>query len=687
MDKRARPLSRADLTSWRVTLPFGLAAAGTVFYLVWVLLGQGAGTAVLAHWIYCGAIAMASVACFARATLAREVRGAWAAFGLGLASWAAGTVYYFDAFDALKTMPYPSWADAGYLAAMPCFFVGVASLIKHRIGHFTASSWLDGAIGALGAAALGTALIAPALVDLTHGDPATVLTNLAYPLGYLMLIGLIAGAVVITGVRGSRPLLLIATGLFLWAGVDMLYLYQLATSSYSPGLIDMLWPLATLFMVAGAYFPLEPRHERPDRSSLLLPGAFTVLAAGLLVWDHSHQAPDAAVYLAGATIIAAVVRLAFSYRENANLAQALRREVMTDALTGLGNRRALLAELEDVTQAVGDSRTYLFATFDLDGFKAYNDTFGHPAGDALLHRLGNGLDASLGGRGRAYRLGGDEFCVLINSSSEREASGPLACARAALQAEGEGFSISASAGMVIIPTETRSATAAMHIADNRMYADKAGRPGRADRHTLGFLKGIVERGEPLLADHQGNVERLAQQVAREFDLDSEGIDIVIRAAELHDIGKIAIPREILDKPGRLDPAEWELMKKHTVIGQRILNLSPAMAPVGQAVRSSHERWDGAGYPDGLAGALIPLAARIVFVCDAFDAMRSVRPYSEPMSVEDAVDELRSNAGTQFDADVVDVFCDLVTDAALDAFADRPGTTTDTELDHAGRGSG
>ena len=133
--------------------------------------------------------------------------------------------------------------------------------------------------------------------------------------------------------------------------------------------------------------------------------------------------------------------------------------------------------------------------------------------------------------------------------------------------------------------------------------------------------------EPELTDHHEDVSRLAVAVGRELEFDAEEIDVLRRAAEFHDIGKIAIPDEILNKPGPLDEAEWELMRKHTLVGERIIGTFPSMAPVARLVRSSHERWDGKGYPDGRGGDEIPLGARVITVCDAFDAMRSERPYT------------------------------------------------------------
>jgi HD-GYP domain-containing protein (c-di-GMP phosphodiesterase class II) len=162
------------------------------------------------------------------------------------------------------------------------------------------------------------------------------------------------------------------------------------------------------------------------------------------------------------------------------------------------------------------------------------------------------------------------------------------------------------------------------------------------------------------------VADLAIRVGRKLGLDAEQLDETARAGELHDIGKMAIPDEILNKPARLTEAEYEFMKKHTVIGERMLAAAPALAGVARIIRSSHERWDGQGYPDGLAGEAIPLAARIVAVCDSFDAMTTQRPYNTPRTIEGGLAELRRCAGFQFDPRVVDAFCEAVVESGAGA---------------------
>jgi diguanylate cyclase (GGDEF)-like protein len=345
--------------------------------------------------------------------------------------------------------------------------------------------------------------------------------------------------------------------------------------------------------------------------------------------------------------------------ENRSLAVSATREARTDALTGLGNRRALADHLAAESPRRSGSSELALALFDLDGFKQYNDTFGHPAGDSLLARLGERLRLAIGESGSAYRMGGDEFCLLARiGPAEGEAL--VQRGATALQEVGEGFRIECSYGLALMPAEARSAEEALQLADRRLYEDKSG-CSSAGRQSADVLLEVMNERSPELREHIRGVAEQAGATAGRLGMAGHEISRVALAAELHDIGKAAIPDSILDKPDRLDENEARFMHSHTVIGERIVLAAPSLAALGDLVRSSHERFDGGGYPDGLRGPEIPRGAAIIAVCDAFDAMVGGRPYRGAIGVGEAVDELRRCSGTQFEPAVVDAFLGVLSD--------------------------
>jgi HD-GYP domain-containing protein (c-di-GMP phosphodiesterase class II) len=192
----------------------------------------------------------------------------------------------------------------------------------------------------------------------------------------------------------------------------------------------------------------------------------------------------------------------------------------------------------------------------------------------------------------------------------------------------------------------------------------------AYRGTALVLGDVVEADDGYTGEHCRDVVELALGVGRRFRLPADRMRNLEFAALLHDVGKVAIPNEIINKPGALEPHEWAVVRRHTIEGQRMLDrVGGFMREVGLIVRSHHERWDGAGYPDGLAGPSIPLEARIIACCDTWNAMTTTRSYRAALPVHVAVREIRANAGTQFDADVVDaVLAVVVTDVPV---ADAP----------------
>jgi diguanylate cyclase (GGDEF)-like protein/PAS domain S-box-containing protein len=333
--------------------------------------------------------------------------------------------------------------------------------------------------------------------------------------------------------------------------------------------------------------------------------------------------------------------------------EALLEQALHDPLTGLANRRKLYLEIED---RLASATPFALAIFDLDGFKVYNDTFGHPAGDALLARLGNRLVAALAGTGTAYRMGGDEFCVV---SDVEHAAAMIEDARAALSEQGEAFTIGCSGGAAHVPAEASTLEQALQLADERLYTDKRGtRLAESIQVRDALLQLVVEQSTEL-ATHATSVADLAAATAARLGLSTEEIQRTRIAAALHDIGKAAIPASILEKPGPLDEDEWEFIRRHTLIGERIVAAAPALAHIAPVIRSSHERLDGRGYPDGLRADDIPLGARIVAVVDAFDAMITRQPYKPAVSPSEALAELRRCAGPQFDPVVVEVFASVI----------------------------
>jgi diguanylate cyclase (GGDEF)-like protein/PAS domain S-box-containing protein len=352
--------------------------------------------------------------------------------------------------------------------------------------------------------------------------------------------------------------------------------------------------------------------------------------------------------------------------------EQLVRQALQDELTGLGNRRMLLADLDELFRDPGQRNEQLLL-FDLDGFKAYNDTFGHPAGDALLRLLAQRLDRTVQGRGRAYRMGGDEFCVLAPVGPKGPAH-LVQAAVAALTERGDGFTVTASHGSVLLPEEATSSAEALGEADRRMYARKTtSRDFAAQDQITRILVTVLDERSATLRAHLDAVARLGEAVGSKLGMSSAELTTLRQAASLHDIGKIAIPEAILNKAGPLSAEEWELVRQHTLVGERIASAAPALAHVASLIRWSHERHDGTGYPDQLAGEDIPLGARVIAVCDAYDAMTSERPYEKKLTPEAGLEEIRRCAGTQFDPAVVEAFCAAHAERAWDR-ADDVHTT-------------
>jgi two-component system cell cycle response regulator len=671
--------------SWTRAIVVGalkvLAVAGLLAYAAHSLLGLGGHALdnLFESWVFNGLLCAGAALCLLRGAWSAPERAAWLSLGAGLGSWAVGEII-FTLDPSQVAAGFPATSDFFWLVFYPAAFLTLGLLVRARVRHFYPSLWLDGGVGALALGAVASQFILPPILAGTGGSFASVVGDLVYPLGDLLLIGFALAVLAVTGWRPGRVLGTVALGLATGMVADCVSLYLSATGHTGSSVFDSLWPASAVILGFAAWQPARPSAVigLHGRRLLFFPTAFALVALGLLVLQEPRPLHASAYVLAVATIAGVIVRMGLTFAENLHLVERSRHEALTDPLTGLGNRRSLLLALEDVVQSASERTPWVLLLFDLNGFKRYNDSFGHPVGDALLARLGAKLAHGVDPAGRAFRLGGDEFCVLARLAGHSAESVSRAGALA-LTERGEGFEITTAYGSVMLPAEAQDSASALRLADRRLYANKrSGRPSDTAEQLSSVLMQVMAERQPDLSEHLNGVAEMAKAVGRRMGLSGEELEIVVRAAELHDVGKVAVPEAILEKPAGLERDERAIVERHCEVGERILAAAPAMAPVARLVRMSHERFDGGGYPDRRRGNNIALGARIIAVCDAFDAMTNDRPYRSALAPPAALDELRRSAGTQFDPDVVEVFCAALADGSLDAHR-RPG-----ESSNAGR---
>jgi diguanylate cyclase (GGDEF)-like protein len=403
--------------------------------------------------------------------------------------------------------------------------------------------------------------------------------------------------------------------------------------------------------------------------------------------DYVHFPPEEVETLA------AVAKQAAILIENARLYEKMQQQAITDFLTGVHNHRYLRDRLEEeLARTNRGGLPFSIMMLDLDQFALFNDTYGHPAGDTVLRNVASAIASACRATDILGRYGGDEFMVILPQTNKTQAKrlarriqSRLGRQPFRIGEEGAEMSVTVSIGVASSPEDGDRGERLILEADAALYESKrrggnriflCGRPSDSSlasrSGTLGIIQALVNalgEKEPYGRDHNSIAARYAGLMAEVLALSDGERENLRKATLLHDVGKLAIPDRILLKPGPLSKQEWPGVRKHVLLGEAIVRGIPELANAAAAVVSHHERWDGRGYPRGLQGEDIPLLGRIIAVVDAYSAMTCDRPYRKALSHGQALRELKSNAGTQFDPRLVDVLLELIKKEGLAARVD------------------
>ena len=572
----------------------------------------------------------------------------------------------------------------------PVVVAGVATLLAACISYGQSAHTTED-VAALAGLLFGMVLAERFPVPVEGVDAGGVSLGFVFAVAAILLFGWQAGVIVaaggptVTHLIGHRPPLRVAYNGSMFALAALaagLVVEQIPESS-----IGAL--IARLVIAAFVYYWVV---------NLVLISAVLAVSAGKpffkLIWDNAKQTTAPFALMTSAALMLVVLwerspalsmalvgpLLAIAlYQRSTFAALKAMRLALTDPLTGLGNHRHFHERLQrELADAEHESKSLTLCLVDIDDFKQINDRYGHPVGDRVLGQVA----ARLRQGGESFRLGGDEFAVLLPGLDPRDG---VSVARSivervsAAQLDQIG-SVTVSAGVATFPVQGVGRDELIRLADSALYWAKEDGKNRArtyepalvelkqlqqlaegtDRaaryRAAASLAKAVDARDAYTGSHSERVSELAARIARRLGLEEPQIELTRLAASLHDLGKLAIPEEILRKPSALNESERLVLQRHPQIGHRMLE-SLGVEPVADWVLHHHERWDGDGYPNRLRGDEIPLGARIIFVADAYDAMTSERVYRDPLAPRDALEELERCSGSQFDPLIVDAFAE------------------------------
>jgi len=669
--------------AWLVYLLAGFALV-VVYYLTPVN-ADGFPARVVLYSLLSGSAAVAVGVGAARGR--RGDRLPWVLIAVSQATYFTADAVFYVSHYTLGITAFPSWADVFYLGHYLPAALGLLLLIRRRAPGRDLPGLLDAGTLAVVAAMLSWVYLigpqsrrdAPVLVELA---------SVGYPVMDLVLLTVALGLLLGAGARPKAFFLLVGW-LALILTADTIYVAQQVTGTYAAGnYLDAIWLTGNLLLGASALHPTMGRvseraqvHEGPlNPIRIALLSGVALLAPAVLLAQYFSGALRDIPVVAGACallFLLTITRLAI-------LVSDQRRLAITDVLTGLHTRRFFEAQLPlEMARARRSAGSVAVLIVDVDHFKSINDRYGHPAGDGVLVEIAARLRSTVRGGEVLVRYGGEEFALIVPNAEldslavladrlrEQVASAPI------VVTQQRWVAVTVSIGTARYPTHGTSPAELVAIADRALYSAKAaGRDRvvvasdsnpevpeeqeRPEPHGTDYLHLVADAVDDLLDDHGHSraVARWARMLAHEFGYDSDLVRRTELAGRLHDVGKILLPRSVLVKPGRLDEDEWELVRRHPEHGFRMTSLLPGHLGVAHVIRQHHERWDGRGYPDRMAGRDIRVEARIVAVCDSWAAMRSQRPYQAALSADQAREEIRAARGTQFDPDVADLFLRL-----------------------------
>jgi diguanylate cyclase (GGDEF)-like protein len=471
--------------AWAAFAVLGIMVVGYLISLV--LRSPNQSWTWLDGWVVCGIELTASIICIIRGLDKNPGRVAPLALGLGLLSWSLGDIFLTIESLGGKIPPVPSLADVFYIGFYPLAYVATVELLRAAMGRLSRPNWLDGVVAGIGAAAVCAAFAFHSILHAAGGSVATAVTNLAYPIGDLLLLSLVIGGTVLLSGRTTLPWFLLAAGISLNVIGDTANLFSSSTIFASKLGVDfnaVAWPASIVLMSMSVW--LRPRTLDPLRAQriagVVLPSIAAAGGLAILLIGYVHTITWVALWLAAATLLVAGLRLTLSARDLRILTEERHRQAQTDELTGLGNRRYLFHVLEtffaDYANPWTNSRNLAFLFIDLNRFKEINDSFGHPAGDELLRQLGPRLSRVVPATGSVFRLGGDELAVVLVDADSGTAQ---AVAADILTAISEPFilqkmkaSVGASIGIALAPSDATEAIGLTWCADTAMYRAKLG---------------------------------------------------------------------------------------------------------------------------------------------------------------------------------------------------------------------